>query len=61
MVSTSQPRNRLENGRGKNDKMPGQMRQTVETNIRKVRMAETEGGRSKGRGRKETRRERKKK
>ena len=61
MVSTSQPRNRLENRRGKNDKMPGQMWQTVETNIRKVRMAETEGGKSKGRGRKETRRERKKK
>ena len=61
MVSTSQPRNRLENGRGKNDKMSGQMWQTVETNIRNVRMAETEGGRSKGRGRKETRRERKKK
>jgi len=57
MVSTPQFRNRLEDGRSKNDEVLRGMWKTVEANTGKVRMAEAEEGRS----RKEIRRERKEK
>jgi len=49
----------LENRGGKDDEMSGRMWETVEANARKIRMGKAEGGRNKGRGRKETRGERK--
>ena len=61
VVSIPQPRNKLENGRGENDKVPRGIRKAVEANIRKVRMAEAKRRRSKEKSRKETRREEKKK
>jgi len=61
MVSAPQPRNRLEDWRGENDKVSGRVWKTVEVNTEKVRIGETEGGRSKRRSRKKIRRERKEK
>ena len=52
MVSTPQPRNRLENRGSKNDEMPKGVWKTVETSARKVRLEETEGGRSERESRK---------
>jgi len=46
----------LEDGRGKDDKIPREVWKTVETDIGKIRVAEIEGGRGKGESRKETRR-----
>ena len=40
MISVPQPRNRLENRRGENDKVPRRIQKVVEANTRKVRMAE---------------------
>jgi len=57
MVGPAQSRNRLEDGRGKNDKMSRRVWKAVEANAEKIRVAETEGGRSKGRSGKETRKE----
>jgi len=57
MVSSPQPRNRLKDGRGKDDEMPRGVWKTVETNTGKIGVAETEGERSKGRSEKEKRRE----
>ena len=34
----------MEDGRSKDDKMPGGMQQTVETNVGEVRVAEAKGG-----------------
>jgi len=61
MASTPQSRDRLENGRGKNDEMPGGMWKTVEASTREVRIGKVEGGRSKKRNRKEKEKERKEK
>ena len=60
MVSTPQPRNRLEDGRGKDNEMSREVWKTVEANARKIGVAETKGGRGKERSRKETRGVRKK-
>ena len=60
VVSIPQPRNKLENGRSENDKVPRGIWKAVEANIRKVRMAEAKRRRSKEKSRKETRREEKK-
>ena len=57
MVGLVQSRNRLENGRGKDDKMSRGVWKAVEANIRKIRIAETEGRRSKEECRKKMRRE----
>jgi len=51
----------LENRRGEDDEMSRGMWKAVEANTGKVRMAEIEGERSKGRSRKKTRGERKEK
>jgi len=48
-----QSRNRLEDGGGKNDKMPRRMWKTMEAKAGKVRMEKIEGGRRKKRSRKE--------
>ena len=56
MVSLAQPRNRLEDRGGKNNKMFRKVWKTVETNTREIRIAETEGGRGKRESRKEVRR-----
>ena len=56
VASLPQSRNRLEDGRGKDDKIPREVWKTVETDIGKIRVAEIEGGRGKGESRKETRR-----
>jgi len=61
MVSMPQSRNRLENGRGKNNEVPRGVQKAVEANTGKVGMAEAEGRRSKKRSRKEMRREEKEK
>jgi len=61
MASTLQPRDRLENRRGENDEMFRRIWKAVEASVGKVRMEKTEGGESKGRSRKETRRKRKEK
>jgi len=58
VVGSPQSRNRLENRRGKDDKMPGEMWKTVEANAEKIRVIETEGGSGKEGSGKETRRER---
>ena len=47
MVSTPQPRNRLENRGSKNDEVSRGVQKIVETSARKVRLEGTEGGRSK--------------
>jgi len=60
-VSIPQSRNRLEDGGGKNDKMPRRMWKTMEAKAGKVRMEKIEGERRKERSRKETRGERKEK
>ena len=60
MASPLQSRNRLEDGRGKDDEMFRGVWKTVETNTDKIRVAETEGERSKGESRKEMRRKRRK-
>ena len=57
MVGLVQSRNRLENGRGKDDKMSRGVWKAVEANIRKIRIAETEGRRSKEESRKKMKRE----
>ena len=54
MASALQSRDRLEDRRSKDDAVPGEMWQTVETNIGKVRMGKAKGGRGKGRSREET-------
>jgi len=56
MASSSQPRNRLEDERGKNDEVLRRMWKTMETKTENDRMAEAEGGRGKGKSRKEMRR-----
>ena len=61
MVSMLQPRDRLENGRSKNNEVPGGMREIVETSTGQIRMGKAEEGRSKERSREETRRERQEK
>jgi len=48
MVSTPQSRDRLENGRGKNNKMSGRMWEIVETSAGEIRMEKAEGEKSKG-------------
>jgi len=58
MVSLAQSRNRLEDGRGKDDEMSGGVWKAVETNVGKIRVVETERIRGKGRSRKEIRGER---
>ena len=58
VASLPQSRNRLEDGRGKDDEMPKRVWNTVETDVGKIRVAKTEGGRGKGGSRKETRRKR---
>ena len=60
IVSLTQFRDRLEDGRGKDDKMSRGVWKTVEANAGKMRMAETEGGRGKRRSGKEIRKERRK-
>ena len=55
MASTLQSRNRLENGRGKNDKVSRRVWKAVEAGSGKVRLGETERGRREGRSRKEKR------
>ena len=57
MVGLVQSRDRLENGRGKDNKMSRGVWKAVEADIRKIGVVETEGRRSKGRSGKETRRE----
>ena len=61
MVSTPQPRNRLENRGSKNDKVSRGVRKTVETSAREVGLKETEEGRSKRESRKKMGRKEKKK
>ena len=53
IASTSQSRNRLENRRGENDKVPRKMWEAVEISARKVRVGKAKGRRSKRRGWKE--------
>jgi len=59
VVSTLQFRDRLENGKSKNDKVSGGMQKAVEIRTGEVRIGETKEGRSKGGGRKKTGRKRK--
>ena len=61
MVSVPQPRNRLEDRRGKDDEISGGVWKIVEANSRKIRVAETERRRGKRRSGKEMRGARKKK
>ena len=61
MVSMPQPRNKLEDKRGKDNEMSKEVWKTVEANIKKIEVAETEKRRGKGRSRKEMRGARKKK
>ena len=58
MASLPQSRNKLEDRRGKDNKMSRGVWKTVEANAGKIRMAEIEGGRGKGGSRKEMRRKR---
>jgi len=58
MVGPAQSRDRLEDRRGKNDEMFRGVWKAVEVNTEKIRVAETEGGRSKGRSGKEMIKER---
>ena len=48
----------MEDGRDKDDKMPGGVWKTVEADTEKIRVAETEGGEGKGGSRKKMRKER---
>ena len=59
MASVPQPRDKLENERGENDKVSRRMRKAVQASARKVRLKKTEEGESKGRSGKEMREERK--
>ena len=61
MVSMPQPRNKLEDKRGKDNEMSKEVWKIVEANIKKIEVAETEKRREKGRSRKEMRGARKKK
>ena len=61
MVGLAQFRNRLEDRRGKDDKISRGVWETVKANAGKIRMVETEGERGKGRSRKEIRKERREK
>ena len=58
MASLPQSRNRLEDGRGKDDEMPREVWKTVETDVGKIRVAKTEEEGGKGGSRKEMRRKR---
>ena len=58
MVSLTQFRDRLEDRRGKDDKMSKGVWKTVETNAGKIGVAETKGERGKRRSRKGTRKKR---
>ena len=49
VANMPQSRNRLENRRGKNDKVPRGMWKAVETRAREVRVGKAKGGRSEGR------------
>jgi len=55
MASMPQPRDRLENGRSEDDKVPGRMWKAVEASSGEVGMEKTEGGRSERESRKKTR------
>ena len=55
VASTPQSRDRLENRRGENDKIPRGMWKAVETGAREVGVGKTKGGRSEGRSREEER------
>ena len=55
MASTLQSRNRLENRRGKNDKVSRRVWKAVKAGSGEVRLGETERGRREGRSRKEKR------
>jgi len=55
MVGLAQPRNRLENGRSKDDNMSREVWKAVKTDIGKTGVVETERRRGKGRSRKEMR------
>jgi len=55
MVGLAQSRNRLEDGRGKDNEISRGVWKVVEANAKKIRVAETKGRRSKERSRKETR------
>ena len=55
MASAPQSRNRLENGRGKNDKVFGRVWKAVEAGLGEVRLGETERGRREAESRKEKR------
>jgi len=52
MVGLAQSRNRLEDGRSKDDKMSGGVWKTVKANARKIQMAEIERRRGKERNEK---------
>ena len=60
MVNMPQPRNRLKDRRGKDDKMSRGVWKIVEVNTRKIRVAETERRRGKEKNGKEMRGARKK-
>ena len=49
VASTPQSRNRLENRRGENDKVPREMWKAVETSTREVGVGKAKRGRSEGR------------
>ena len=55
MISTPQPRNKLENRRGKDDEMPRRVWKAVETDSGKIRVAETKRREGKRRNGKKTR------
>ena len=56
IASMSQPRDRLENRKGKDDEVSRGMWKAVETGTGEIRMGETKGRRSERRSRKKTRR-----
>ena len=53
MASTPQSRDRLEDGRSKDNEVSRGIQQTVETNAGKVEMGKAKGKRGKGRSREE--------
>ena len=55
MASMPQSRNRLENGRGKNNEVSGRVWKAVEAGSEEVRLGETERGRREAGSRKEKR------
>ena len=61
VVNMPQSRDRLENGRSKNDEVSRRMWKAVETSSGEIGMGKAEGERRKGRSREETRRERQEK